>query len=222
MHARYCSPWAGRFLSTDPVGGTPGLPQSWNRYSYVRNNPLNLVDPTGEVDRRSDADKAIFDDPDVMEAVVEMLELTLLEEPLEDRQEAGFAVADEGSGDFSVDGGVVTSNTINQVNIPVRRVKKTGEIVTASEKELAATVHSHTGTGTVRIGIRKIKLRGNQASPADKQLFRVTGKPVYFFNGRTSLLRRAPNPKGKVRTTTILDGAELRAYLTAAGATGGQ
>jgi hypothetical protein len=26
---------------------TPGDPQSWNLYSYVRNNPLNATDPSG-------------------------------------------------------------------------------------------------------------------------------------------------------------------------------
>ena len=48
MHARYYSPNLGRFLSVDPVGGSVGSSQSWNRYSYVQNNPLNLVDPDGE------------------------------------------------------------------------------------------------------------------------------------------------------------------------------
>ncbi|MCP3995360.1 MAG: RHS repeat-associated core domain-containing protein, partial [bacterium] len=48
MHARYCSPHLSRFMSLDPVLGDPAVPQSWNRYSYVRNNPMNAVDPTGE------------------------------------------------------------------------------------------------------------------------------------------------------------------------------
>ena len=48
-HARYYDPTVGRFLSTDPVGGSPGNPQSWNRYSYVQNNPLNATDPTGKI-----------------------------------------------------------------------------------------------------------------------------------------------------------------------------
>ncbi|MGH9368057.1 MAG: RHS repeat-associated core domain-containing protein, partial [Thermoanaerobaculia bacterium] len=47
-HARHCSPVQGRFLSPDKVGGRPLEPQSWNRYSYARNNPLSLVDPNGE------------------------------------------------------------------------------------------------------------------------------------------------------------------------------
>jgi RHS repeat-associated protein len=50
MHARYYNPQAGRFLSVDPLLSSARLsiPQSWNRYSYVWNNPLLLVDPTGE------------------------------------------------------------------------------------------------------------------------------------------------------------------------------
>lgn len=48
MHARYYSPNLGRFLSVDPVGGSVGSSQSWNRYSYVMNSPLNLVDPDGQ------------------------------------------------------------------------------------------------------------------------------------------------------------------------------
>lgn len=47
MHARYYDSSAGRFLSVDPIQGDPEEPQSWNRYSYVRNNPLNFTDPTG-------------------------------------------------------------------------------------------------------------------------------------------------------------------------------
>ncbi|MCG8459053.1 MAG: RHS repeat-associated core domain-containing protein, partial [Holophagales bacterium] len=49
MHARYCSPVLGRFLSVDPILGEAATPQGWNRYAYVRNRPLNYTDPTGEV-----------------------------------------------------------------------------------------------------------------------------------------------------------------------------
>jgi RHS repeat-associated protein len=45
--ARYYNPRLGRFLSVDPVGGEVGSSQSWNRYGYVENNPLRLVDPNG-------------------------------------------------------------------------------------------------------------------------------------------------------------------------------
>ena len=48
MRARYYNPHLGRFLTVDPVGGKVGSSQSWNRYSYVLNNPLKFVDPDGE------------------------------------------------------------------------------------------------------------------------------------------------------------------------------
>lgn len=47
--ARYYASTQGRFTSTDPLlsSGREEEPQSWNRYSYVLNNPLRLIDPSG-------------------------------------------------------------------------------------------------------------------------------------------------------------------------------
>jgi RHS repeat-associated protein len=47
MHARQYAPLFGRFLSIDPVRGDVDNPQTWNRYAYVLNNPVNLNDPSG-------------------------------------------------------------------------------------------------------------------------------------------------------------------------------
>ncbi len=47
LHARHFSLHLGRFLSTDPVGGSIGSSQSWNRYAYVMGNPVNAKDPDG-------------------------------------------------------------------------------------------------------------------------------------------------------------------------------
>ncbi|MFQ5527298.1 MAG: RHS repeat-associated core domain-containing protein, partial [Thermoanaerobaculia bacterium] len=48
MHARYYSPVMGRFISPDPIeSGKVGVPQSWNKYAYARNNPLRFVDRDG-------------------------------------------------------------------------------------------------------------------------------------------------------------------------------
>lgn len=41
--------FSGRWTSPDPYGGSMAVanPQSFNRYSYVENDPVNLVDPSG-------------------------------------------------------------------------------------------------------------------------------------------------------------------------------
>ncbi len=45
--SRAYDPAIGRFVSPDPIVPAPGNPQSLNRYSYVYNNPLKFVDPSG-------------------------------------------------------------------------------------------------------------------------------------------------------------------------------
>ena len=47
--ARYFSGAQGRFTSPDPLmaSANVGDPQSWNRYTYGRNNPLRYNDPLG-------------------------------------------------------------------------------------------------------------------------------------------------------------------------------
>ncbi|HEY9405476.1 MAG TPA: RHS repeat-associated core domain-containing protein [Pyrinomonadaceae bacterium] len=47
--ARYHSPTQGRFTSPDPLMASARAvdPQTWNRYAYCGNNPLNRVDPSG-------------------------------------------------------------------------------------------------------------------------------------------------------------------------------
>jgi len=48
MLARYYGPGLGRFLSVDPgFDVQTENPQSWNLYAYVRNSPVNGVDPDG-------------------------------------------------------------------------------------------------------------------------------------------------------------------------------
>jgi RHS repeat-associated protein len=46
--ARFYNSRTGGFCSADPVEGRPEDPQSWNRYSYVENDPINLTDPSGK------------------------------------------------------------------------------------------------------------------------------------------------------------------------------
>jgi len=47
--ARYFAAAQGRFTTPDPLmaSASAANPQSWNRYAYVLNNPLRLIDPDG-------------------------------------------------------------------------------------------------------------------------------------------------------------------------------
>ena len=47
MNGRVYDPFLGRFLSPDSVVEAPEMLQSYNRYSYVLNNPLKYTDPSG-------------------------------------------------------------------------------------------------------------------------------------------------------------------------------
>ncbi len=47
MNARYYMPEIGRFVSPDTIVPEPGNPQSYNRYAYSLNNPINYTDPSG-------------------------------------------------------------------------------------------------------------------------------------------------------------------------------
>ena len=46
--ARYYDSRTGTFCSADPLAGSPGDPQSWNRYPYGRNDPIDVTDPSGK------------------------------------------------------------------------------------------------------------------------------------------------------------------------------
>ncbi len=47
MNGRVYDPTLGRFLSADPIVQAPYFSQSYNRYTYVWNNPLGMNDPSG-------------------------------------------------------------------------------------------------------------------------------------------------------------------------------
>jgi len=47
MNGRVYDPGIGRFLSPDPLTEAAPHTQRFNRYAYVNNNPLSLVDPSG-------------------------------------------------------------------------------------------------------------------------------------------------------------------------------
>jgi len=47
LRARYYDPSNGRFNRVDPFAGNNQDPQSLHKYTYVHNNPVNSIDPSG-------------------------------------------------------------------------------------------------------------------------------------------------------------------------------
>jgi RHS repeat-associated protein len=67
-NARYYSSALGRFLSADTLVPQASDPQSWNRFSYTRNNPVNRIDPSGHMDENED-DGGIGD-PEIKKKII--------------------------------------------------------------------------------------------------------------------------------------------------------
>ncbi|MGN7472208.1 RHS repeat domain-containing protein [Brevibacillus sp. SAFN-007a] len=59
LRARYYDPKIGRFISEDTYKGQVENPLSLNRYTYVKNNPLRYIDPTGHWDQKIGANWVI-------------------------------------------------------------------------------------------------------------------------------------------------------------------
>ena len=64
MNGRVYEPLLGRFLSPDPFVQYPESTQGFNRYTYVSNNPLSMIDPNGYWVENLDEDDEIYDDGD--------------------------------------------------------------------------------------------------------------------------------------------------------------
>jgi RHS repeat-associated protein len=92
--ARYYDPKVGRFLSPDPVGYLAGP----NLYSYVENDPVNLVDPYGLDDKPAGPQRPTYTSPD--NAAVSGLTKSN-PRSIEEGYESCFAVCEQGGTYFN-------------------------------------------------------------------------------------------------------------------------
>jgi RHS repeat-associated protein len=53
LNGRVYDPLVGRFMGADPVADGVGASSGFNRYAYVRNNPLSFTDPSGTFTERN-------------------------------------------------------------------------------------------------------------------------------------------------------------------------
>lgn len=91
--ARYFNSGLGRFMSVDPLGKSEKLedPQTWNRYSYVLNNPLRYTDPDGQAPQEGADIRQRQDIKDLMDGKISQQEY-------QDRQRARAVGAIIGAG----------------------------------------------------------------------------------------------------------------------------
>jgi RHS repeat-associated protein len=205
MHARYYTPVAGRFISVDPRSGEALLPATWNRYTYASNDPMLRVDRNGRADVRTPLDKLILETPSVLARTAELVAKTNYgASQLSARREQGFIIAGQ-NGQYAA-GPVFTSNKSNDVDFTFTKIGNS--YFTPSGEPIAATMHSHPGTGFEMLPGGKIITIGSGASQNDKNLAAVTQAPVYIVQGTDSLIKYE---NGK--QTSILTNADFSAYL---------
>ncbi|MBN2501972.1 MAG: hypothetical protein JXB38_14415 [Anaerolineales bacterium] len=55
LRARYYAPYLNQFIQPDTIVPDSRIPSDWNKYTYVRNNPINFTDPSGQTPYRAES-----------------------------------------------------------------------------------------------------------------------------------------------------------------------
>jgi RHS repeat-associated protein len=147
-HARFYDPYLNRFIQADTIVPEPGNPQHFNRYSYVRNNPLNFTDPSGHKDcgeycagdLHSDEHEVDWFHPavgqyyyDIYMNDPELYVRTMLDNPMEDTLLAAEAYAEIELGVYLRPFGVATWGVLEDAWRDLRERRDAGEKVSSRE-----------------------------------------------------------------------------------------
>jgi RHS repeat-associated protein len=153
MHARYYDPNLGRFLSVDPTWSSADhvKPQTWNRYSYVLNNPINNMDPDGRCGVPGACPEPPREDPDArllrqllpelpsarnplvldpirrpVETLKNVVMIATLVSPFAGDEAAGAAFSASGRGVVSETSGAITPAIIDEAmtNAPLQSTQR--------------------------------------------------------------------------------------------------
>jgi len=146
MQARFYAPWYGRFLSPDPARDQHfEETQSWNIYSYVRNNPITMIDPDGQnarvtVDSSTNSVRIVL--PVVLNSrSVSPAQYKAAIEAGWNNQGKGWSVSGPGAGMLSKSG----------ISDPTYKVSVEARVVSSSEPKAVAALNKEFGSSVNNI-----------------------------------------------------------------------
>jgi RHS repeat-associated protein len=201
MLARYYASNQARFLSVDPVLGTPDRPQSWNRYAYARNAPLRFIDPTGLSDEEGLRTMKSLKDPDVQAELAKAMETAGYDaqSPSSTREVVGgIGETVEGghlSGDF-VAVSIARPDATPSQSTPM----DTGEIAQSTGGSPVAGFHTHQLAGRIAAPEKK---QGVTPSSEDQNTAREFSRPELVVS-RQAVHMAWTNDKGKIKTGKVM------------------
>lgn len=207
MHARYRSPLTSRFLSTDPVPGSPTSPQSWNRYVYATNNPLGRVDRNGRKDARTDEEKKILEDNRVLVAVGTMVQKSGLRGSHSTSVESGALIVTGKDGKLSTT--PVQTGGVRRVAMASVRDGK----VAGTDLKVGGIIHTHIGSGFGWENGKAVPIISDESSPTDKRMARTLRVKSFILDATASLFKFDPAADGD---SILLDGDDYSSYLSRA------
>lgn len=97
MGSHEYDPVVGRFLSADSIVPDLRNPQSLNRYSYVYNRPLNLVDPTGHWGEKPNKNSACEIFPMFCSGGTDLLEKEQTATTVNETENTGVTIGPDGT-----------------------------------------------------------------------------------------------------------------------------
>jgi len=185
--ARYYWNSAGRFTSPDVplLDQTPEDPQSWNLYTYARNNPLVFVDPTGEAIQLTGNEEERKKQLEALRSAVgEQAGAYLYENKVEKKNKDGSVSTEYYVGIYTdgPSGKGPDFRSLNEVSDSL------GQIVGSSRVAQLAIVPEGTrieGTLVAPSDIRSVPLLGE---------WNFGGVPAVHFKGRVSMLGPGKDP----------------------------
>jgi RHS repeat-associated protein len=201
MHARYYLPVAGRFLSIDPTWDSADVTrgQTWNRYAYVVNGPVNTNDPDG----RCPKNPCVLETPESRELASYEAKFNMPQSAMEDDKNLraiAAAFSQWGTGGDGADAArtveaVRAAASLGLKYAPVGRMTK-AERGTGTARFVVGDIKAARATASA-IGGRTMMISADEwakMSPAAKALG-VVGNAVRLALGQEDIVRASAGGK---------------------------